>query len=59
MPDDNEVSIAQTSGSLDIGASSQVRDWISGAHPSFIIWGPTSPPDQNNFPSDNNAQVSW
>jgi hypothetical protein len=61
MPDDNEVSIGQTSGSVDLGVSSQVRDWISGAHPNFgfVLWGPTSPPDQNSFPTDNNAQVSW
>ncbi len=61
MPDDNEVSLTPASGSIDVGVSSQVRDWITKAHPNFgfVLWGPTGPVDPNNPPEDNDAKVSW
>lgn len=61
MPDDNEVSIAGLSGSIDVGVSGQVRDWISNAHPNFgfVIWGPTGPVDPSNPLQDNDAKVSF
>jgi hypothetical protein len=61
MPDDNEASIAGLTGSIDVGVSGQVRDWISKAHPNFgfVIWGPTGPVDPSNPPENNDAKVSW
>jgi len=61
MPDDNEASLPTSGPSFDVGVSSQVRDWISGAHPNFgfVIWGPRPPVDPGNPPEDNDAQITW
>jgi hypothetical protein len=61
MPDNNEVSLTPTSGSVDIGVSSQVRDWVNKVSPNFgfVLWGPKGPVDPSNPPEDNDAQVSW
>jgi hypothetical protein len=60
LVDDDEASLAPTSGSLNVGVSSQVRDWLNGSHANngFVIGGPLAVPT-NNFPEDNNAQVSF
>jgi hypothetical protein len=61
MLDDNEASIAGLTGSIDVGVSGQVRDWISKAHPNFgfVIGGPTGIVDPSNPPESNDAKVSW
>jgi hypothetical protein len=61
MPDDDEASIAGLTGSIDVGVSGQVHDWITNAHPNFgfVIWGPTGLVDPGNPPENNDAKVSW
>jgi len=60
MPDDIEASLP-SGPSIDVGVSSQVRDWVSKTRTNFgfIIWGPRGPANPGNPPEDNDAQVSW
>jgi hypothetical protein len=57
MPDDNEAPLVAS----PVGVTSQVRDWVTGARPSFgfVLWGPRPPVNHSNPPQDNDAQVSW
>jgi hypothetical protein len=61
MVDDNEASIAGLTGSIDVGVTGQVKDWLSNAHPNFgfVIWGPTGTVDPNNPPENNDAKISF
>ena len=61
LTDDDEASLNQTSGSINVGVSFQVRDLLNGSHANngFVIGGPMAVPTKDNHPEDNKAQVSW
>jgi hypothetical protein len=63
MPDDNEATLPSTTPSIDVGVSTQVRQWISHSHTNFgfVIGGPRPalPDPPQNPPEDNDAQMSW
>jgi hypothetical protein len=60
MPDDNEVSLP-TGPNIDVGVTSQVRDWVNKTRPNFgfVVWGPRGPVDPSSPQEDNDAQVTW
>jgi hypothetical protein len=59
-PCNNEASLP-TGTSIDVGVSSQVRDWITKkvTNFGFVLEGPRGPIDFNNPPEDNDAKLSF
>jgi hypothetical protein len=60
FPDDDEASLP-AGPNIDVGMSSQVREWITKAHSNhgFVIWGPRPPIGPGTPPEDNDAQLSF
>lgn len=61
LVDDDEASLTQISGSINVGVSEQVRKWLNGGHANngFVIGGPLPITNESNRPQDNKSQVSF
>jgi hypothetical protein len=60
LPFDNDA-LLPAGPNLNIGVTSQVRDWVDGTRSNFgfVVAGPRGPISKSSPPKDNDAKVSW